>query len=81
MVWWRHGCDPSHDDKKESQIVHNDLKKICLQNKKNYKNIKSGVMSIFIYLTGKNLEESVEFFLIMRLKIGLKISSLLENLD
>ena len=32
---------PSHEDNKESEIVHNDLK-ICLQNKKIIKNIKSG---------------------------------------
>ena len=40
--WFGGGMDatPSHEDKKESQIVHNDLKKICLQNNKNYKKYK-----------------------------------------
>ncbi len=40
--WFGGGMDvtPSHDDKKESQIIHDDLKKICLQNKKNYKKYK-----------------------------------------
>ena len=40
--WFGGGMDvtPSHDDKKERQIVHNDLKKICLQNRKNYKKYK-----------------------------------------
>jgi len=40
--WFGGGMDvtPSHEDKKESQIVHNYLKKICLQNKKNYKKYK-----------------------------------------
>ena len=40
--WFGGGMDvtPSHADKKESQIVHEDLKKICLQNKKNYKKYK-----------------------------------------
>ena len=35
--WFGGGMDvtPSHEDKKESLIVHNDLRKICLQNKKN----------------------------------------------
>ena len=37
--WFGGGMDatPSHNDKKEEQIIHNYLKKICLQNKKNYK--------------------------------------------
>ena len=40
--WFGGGMDvtPSHEDKKEKQIVHNDLKKICLQNRKNYKKYK-----------------------------------------
>ena len=40
--WFGGGMDvtPSHEDKKESQMVHDYLKKICLQNKKNYKKYK-----------------------------------------
>ncbi len=40
--WFGGGMDvtPSHEDKKESQIIHQDLKKICLKNKKNYKKYK-----------------------------------------
>ena len=40
--WFGGGMDatPSFVDKKESQIIHNDLKKICLQNNKNYKKYK-----------------------------------------
>ena len=40
--WFGGGMDvtTSHEDKIESQIVHNDLKKVCLQNKKNYKKYK-----------------------------------------
>ena len=40
--WFGGGMDatPSHKDDKEEKIIHNDLKKICLQNKKNYKNYK-----------------------------------------
>ena len=40
--WFGGGMDvtPSHKDKKESKIIHNNLKKICLQNKKNYKKYK-----------------------------------------
>ena len=40
------------------------------------KNIKSGVMNIFIFLIEKKLEVLVEFFLIMKQKIGLKILNL-----
>ena len=40
--WFGGGMDatPSHLDFKESKIIHNELKKICLQNKKNYKKYK-----------------------------------------
>ena len=40
--WFGGGMDvtPSHKDKKEKKIVHNQLKKICKQNKKNYKKYK-----------------------------------------
>ena len=40
--WFGGGMDatPSHLDFKESEIIHNELKKICLQNKKNYKKYK-----------------------------------------
>jgi coproporphyrinogen III oxidase len=40
--WFGGGMDatPSHRDNKEREIIHNDLKKVCLQNKKNYKKYK-----------------------------------------
>jgi coproporphyrinogen III oxidase len=40
--WFGGGMDvtPSHVDRKESQKIHSELKKICLQNKKNYKKYK-----------------------------------------
>ncbi len=40
--WFGGGMDatPSHADKKESKMIHNYLKKICIQNKKNYKKYK-----------------------------------------
>ena len=40
--WFGGGMDatPSHLDFKESKIIHSELKKICLQNKKNYKKYK-----------------------------------------
>ncbi|MDA7715288.1 oxygen-dependent coproporphyrinogen oxidase [Pelagibacteraceae bacterium] len=40
--WFGGGMDvtPSHKDFKESKFIHNELKKICLQNKKNYKKYK-----------------------------------------
>jgi len=40
--WFGGGMDvtPSYEDKKEKLYVHSILKKVCLQNKKNYKNYK-----------------------------------------
>jgi coproporphyrinogen III oxidase len=40
--WFGGGMDatPSHIDNKEKKIIHDDLKKICLQNKKKYKKYK-----------------------------------------
>ena len=40
--WFGGGMDatPSHVDLKENKIIHDGLKKICLQNKKNYKKYK-----------------------------------------
>ena len=37
------------------------------------KNIKNGVMIIFIYIIGMNREELGEYFLIIRRKIGTEI--------
>ncbi len=41
--WFGGGMDatPSHIDSKEKKIIHGELKKICLQNKKNYKKYKN----------------------------------------
>ena len=40
--WFGGGMDatPSHKDKKEEIFIHNKLKKVCIQNKKNYKKYK-----------------------------------------
>jgi coproporphyrinogen III oxidase len=40
--WFGGGMDatPSHNDNNEKKIIHEDLKKICIQNKKNYKQYK-----------------------------------------
>jgi coproporphyrinogen III oxidase len=40
--WFGGGMDatPSHNDNHEKKIIHENLKKICLQNKKNYKKYK-----------------------------------------
>ena len=80
--WFGGGMDvtPSHEDKKEKLYVHNELKKVCYKIKKIIKIIKNGVISIFIYLIEMKQEELVEFFLIMKLKIGVKILNLLESL-
>ena len=76
--WFGGGMDatPSYIDNKEKKLIHDGLKKVCLQNKKIIKNIKNGVMNIFIFLIGKSQEELEEYFLIMNKKIGLKIFSL-----
>ena len=62
--WFGGGMDvtPSHEDKKEKQIIHDDLKKFVCRIKKIIKNIKDGVINIFIYLTEVKREELVEFF-------------------
>ena len=41
--WFGGGMDatPSHADNQERQIIHNNLKQVCLQNKKNYKKYKN----------------------------------------
>ena len=62
--WFGGGMDatPSHNDKKEKQIIHNYLKKYVHKIKKIIKNIKNGAMNIFIYHIERKQEELVEFF-------------------
>jgi coproporphyrinogen III oxidase len=50
--WFGGGMDatPSHEDPKESKIIHDELKKFAYKIKKIIKNIKNGVMNIFTYL-------------------------------
>ena len=40
--WFGGGMDatPSYEDLKEKKMIHNELKKVCVQNKKNYKRYK-----------------------------------------
>ena len=48
---------PSIKDKNEKKEFHKILKNMCNRHNKNYyKNIKNGVMNIFIYLIEKSLE-------------------------
>ena len=44
---------PSHVDKKESRMIHNHLKRICLQNKKKYNKYKNWCDKYF-YLPHRN---------------------------
>ena len=40
--WFGGGMDvtPSYEDAKEKKIIHDELKKVCVQNKKNYNKYK-----------------------------------------
>ena len=53
--WFGGGMDitPSHEDKKEKLLVHNALKNICIQNKKNYNKYKNWCDKYF-YLPHRN---------------------------
>ena len=53
--WFGGGMDatPSHMDKKEKKIIHNKLKRVCLENKKNYKKYKEWCDKYF-YLPHRN---------------------------
>tara|TARA_B100000963_G_scaffold325577_1_gene311930 strand:- start:1786 stop:2610 length:825 start_codon:yes stop_codon:yes gene_type:complete len=53
--WFGGGMDvtPSHEDKRERKIFHDDLKNLCLKNKKNYKKYKKWCDEYF-YLTHRN---------------------------
>ena len=53
--WFGGGMDvtPSHDDLKEKNYFHRELKKICLQNNKNYKKYKLWCDNYF-YLPHRN---------------------------
>ena len=81
--WFGGGMDatPSHKDLKESKIIHSELKKICLQNKKNYTKYKNWCDEYFFYLIEMKREESEVYFSITKLKIGSKTLNSSENLD
>ena len=53
--WFGGGMDvtPSHEDKKESKLIHDDLRNVCLKNKKNYKKYKKWCDEYF-YLPHRN---------------------------
>ena len=76
--WFGGGMDvtPSYKDKKEEQLVHKKLKKVCLDNKKNYKKYKKwcdkyfflphrneprGIGGIFFDYETKNWEKNFKF--------------------
>jgi coproporphyrinogen III oxidase len=67
---------PSYSDNKEKKLIHDGLKKVCLQNKKNYKKYQKWCDEYFYLPHRKSQEELEEYFLIMSKKIGLKIFSL-----
>ena len=53
--WFGGGMDatPSFKDKKEEMFIHNELKQVCIQNKKNYKKYKKWCDEYF-YLPHRN---------------------------
>jgi len=76
--WFGGGMDatPSHEDKKESKLIHDDLKNVCLKNKKNYKKYKKwcdeyfylphrkearGIGGIFFDYKNDNFEKDFKF--------------------
>ena len=63
--WFGGGVDvtPCFDDKKYKKWFHNEIKKCCDRHNKNYyKNIKFGVINIFIYHTEKDQRYRRNFF-------------------
>ena len=67
--WFGGGMDvtPCIKDKKLEKWFHSELKKSCDKYNKNYyKNIKNGVMNIFIYHIEKSLGELVYFLIIKK---------------
>ena len=58
--WFGGGMDatPSYKDKKEELIIHNLLKKVCIQNKKNYKKYKKWCDDYF-YLPHRNEKRGI----------------------
>ena len=49
--WFGGGMDvtPSHKDNKEKKMIHEDLKKLCVLNKKNYRKYKKWCDEYFFY--------------------------------
>ena len=77
--WFGGGMDvtPCIVDNKEKTFLHKELKKCVIDIIKNIiKNIKNGVMIIFIYHTEKKPEVLEVFFLIIKKIIGKKTSNL-----
>jgi coproporphyrinogen III oxidase len=58
--WFGGGMDvtPSHKDGKEKLFIHNMLKKVCLKNKKNYRNYKKWCETYF-YLPHRNEQRGI----------------------
>ena len=58
---------------KKKKCIHDSLKKICLQNKKDYKKYKNWCDKYFYSTSQKRSpEELAEYFLIMKLKSWIK---------
>ena len=74
--WFGGGMDatPIHQDLK-SKIIHQELKRVCLNNKKNYKKYKSWCDEYF-YLPHNKKPGIGGIFSTMKPKIGSKISNL-----
>ena len=76
--WFGGGIDatPCIKDKKEEKMFHSKIKKICMENQKNYQRYKKWCDNYF-YLPHRNQPRGLGgYFLIMRLATGLKILNL-----
>ena len=73
--WFGGGMDatPSHKDLRKVKLFMMASEEFVYKIKKIIKNIKNGVMNIFIFLTETKLGELEEYFLTTKPKIGLKI--------
>merc|ERR1712103_3309 len=85
---------PSYSDNKENKLIHDVLKKVCLQNKKNYKKYKKwcdkyfylphrkeprGIGGIFFDYKKNNFEKDFKFVRDVGVTFQMIFNSIIEN--